>query len=991
MRFISRLHACAAASVLMIVCFTWRSHSAYFENTARAAWRGNTRRVVVFGNDWSDTGSYRVAPPTRAAIVPRDPDRGQVWVETLCRELMCNTIDNFARSKQSNAEAATVGALVDSTIWAQVTAEKSNNGTLNSSSDFKTQVGNYLAYDKEREQIPQRLRRDDWTLFTLFFGLWDLLEYLTLEKEFAMRAIDKSIEELFRGLDTLAAHVTTPVKVVIPKMVDVTYLPLFQAKKNAMADFAENQHRLVFLWKYWNTVLLQSATVWTNGTIYMPDPHRLIMEQVRAKQLHSRHISDALGVGLQEPLFDYIEQPCLRLKHITSATDLHAAVVEKCSAPAQHLFWDDIQLSGPAHQLIGRDAVGLVRANQAVNIERLMQGTGTNEKPQGKEEEKVGDNTPTSPMDDAMPSGGLCKSTRAQEPCAAPTLSPVERTKQEEMPSPASTSLQNNRKRLSTVVEVVQRENSASPSDDMSLPSASSPDFCCLCQPEPKIPRPRNAFILYRQHHQQSIIARNAGLNNPEISKIIGEQWKAEGAEAKKNWQDLAQEEKARHQEQYPDYRYQPRRAGKAGSSPLNPTGQHTTVDKYRCHKCGGRSIKTPTSPFVDSAGTPNLPPPNFSEGLMPTTRYLPMTSVLNLESPVHRHTHGPSSLSNIQVSSALREDATMYSPLTPNKKRRFEYGPPQYAQRRDSLPPIMIRHSPPNSVTMQPLGTPRDGRKPSAMELSPATNSSSPRTVEEVLNAFPYPNKIKLLGRITPPYKASGPGSQNRGAIIAVEGDDIAAVKDLSNWLHEYLIKQKEFKPRMAEPPKAPKDDDKDATFEDYLNLIKVWHGKSKEMIKYITSSASPSSPSTSHTSDKDFPDKDSNENSNDSRSSATSAASPTPAVHIKPVIILPTFQLQASVAYASRIPIQDAYSATDHWQWMATLWRGTVGPDLTLCVKSYEKGEVGSVKPEMDDVVRCLTVFRERGAQGKFADADLRRVGFEVREWIEGMGKSA
>lgn len=49
------------------------------------------------------------------------------------------------------------------------------------------------------------------------------------------------------------------------------------------------------------------------------------------------------------------------------------------------------------------------------------------------------------------------------------------------------------------------------------------------------------AFILYRQHHQQAIISRNPGLNNPDISKIIGEQWKAESEESKKVWQDLAQ------------------------------------------------------------------------------------------------------------------------------------------------------------------------------------------------------------------------------------------------------------------------------------------------------------------------------------------------------------------------------------------------------------------------------------------------------------------
>jgi hypothetical protein len=49
------------------------------------------------------------------------------------------------------------------------------------------------------------------------------------------------------------------------------------------------------------------------------------------------------------------------------------------------------------------------------------------------------------------------------------------------------------------------------------------------------------AFILYRQHHQHAIVARNPGLANPDISKIIGEQWKAESQDQKLIWQTLAQ------------------------------------------------------------------------------------------------------------------------------------------------------------------------------------------------------------------------------------------------------------------------------------------------------------------------------------------------------------------------------------------------------------------------------------------------------------------
>jgi hypothetical protein len=230
--------------------------------------------------------------------------------------------------------------LVDADIHTEAKDAKSNETTV-TSLDFKTQMEQYVTYDKGRRVIPQRLRKgDEWTFFTVFFGLWDLLEYSTLEKSVAMSVVDKSIEALFRNLDILAEHTANPPKVIIPKMIDATFLPQFQLQKKTMreADFAVTQHRMVFLWAYWDTVLVRTASQWKNGVIYMPGPHDLIMEEVRAKQLHSKQISDAAGVGKQAPLFEQIEQPCL-VPQRGSATDLHTSDVQKCSAPAEHLFW----------------------------------------------------------------------------------------------------------------------------------------------------------------------------------------------------------------------------------------------------------------------------------------------------------------------------------------------------------------------------------------------------------------------------------------------------------------------------------------------------------------------------------------------------------------------------------------------------------------------------------------------------------------------------
>ena len=48
------------------------------------------------------------------------------------------------------------------------------------------------------------------------------------------------------------------------------------------------------------------------------------------------------------------------------------------------------------------------------------------------------------------------------------------------------------------------------------------------------------AFILYRQHHQQAVVAQNPGLANPEISKIIGDHWRNAASETKEHWKLLA-------------------------------------------------------------------------------------------------------------------------------------------------------------------------------------------------------------------------------------------------------------------------------------------------------------------------------------------------------------------------------------------------------------------------------------------------------------------
>ena len=142
-------------------------------------------------------------------------------------------------------------------------------------------------------------------------------------------------------------------------------------------------------------------------------------------------------------------------------------------------------------------------------------------------------------------------------------------------------------------------------------------------------------------------------------------------------------------------------------------------------------------------------------------------------------------------------------------------------------------------------------------------------------------------------------------------------------------------------------------------------------------------------------------------------------------PIAIVPGYQVTWSDWFASHVSIGDAYSPMDHWQWGATLWRNVVGADITVAVqaaaptaedaptagkgkepaaKGSEDGERkrkatgsvsgssmslgggGGVEVRLEDA-RAVIVRGEAG--GGVAVGGLRRVGFEIGEWVRGWGE--
>lgn len=117
---------------------------------------------------------------------------------------------------------------------------------------------------------------------------------------------------------------------------------------------------------------------------------------------------------------------------------------------------------------------------------------------------QVGDDNLRSPIEDGTPGRSLRKSSRIQTPKTVPDSSSVQRTKVEEQPTPPSPRVARKRNTsLETDGNAEESVESESPTDVKTPASAVSTGsgelspHVCLCQPEPKIPRPRNGeFVI---------------------------------------------------------------------------------------------------------------------------------------------------------------------------------------------------------------------------------------------------------------------------------------------------------------------------------------------------------------------------------------------------------------------------------------------------------------------------------------------------------------
>ncbi|KAB2579794.1 putative lipase gdsl protein [Lasiodiplodia theobromae] len=368
MRTVTRFHVLVFFAVCTIAYIGWVLPSLQVQSRVQKAISGSQRRIVVFGDSWSDVGTYHIDIPAKN---PQHNISRPLWTEALCKELLCDDINNFARSSGASNFFEQPDAVLDTEILANVTNQHPENHKF--LADLKKQVQQWISFEKQSGVIASRAQNKEWTVFTVFFGISDIWQYTFQDNKASDDDINETMASLFAQLDVIAQHTQTRPHIVLPKVIDISFLPAFAQQP---IEFPDRQQSAVSLTEKWNNALEKAARDWTGGYVHLLETDKWLLKMIREQQMNKIGIADERGEGKGNPRFSEVRSPCVPLPHVGAQfpfdmSDTASNRTEPCEDESHYLFWDGMHLSGRAHKLLAIEAADLVATNYTFNLNAL--------------------------------------------------------------------------------------------------------------------------------------------------------------------------------------------------------------------------------------------------------------------------------------------------------------------------------------------------------------------------------------------------------------------------------------------------------------------------------------------------------------------------------------------------------------------------------------------------------------------------------------------
>ena len=205
--------------------------------------------------------------------------------------------------------------------------------------DLEIQIQQWLKFEKQQFGTSRldEIERTG-TVFVVWFSVWDLWYYSERETVDAEVAVKKTMDTMFKQLDTIAENWPLDLKTIVPEAIDLTFLPGWRNIRTTYRGLDSNgemQKRAIGLVEQWNRALDLRASRWQKGSMYIYNTNEWLLDQVRERQLVNSHISDANGLGNTQSPWSNVSSGCIQTEF--AGRDWTDAA--RCPDPETYLFW----------------------------------------------------------------------------------------------------------------------------------------------------------------------------------------------------------------------------------------------------------------------------------------------------------------------------------------------------------------------------------------------------------------------------------------------------------------------------------------------------------------------------------------------------------------------------------------------------------------------------------------------------------------------------